>query len=118
MKVSNLRKAESYTLRCDRAGILGNPCSIPNVSCPECGKIHFGSGMKQLDKTRSIPCYRAYLWKEIQKKSKVYEALISIKETDILACWCIALSEEEIFAKEEVCHTQVLWKAWVYLKGE
>lgn len=127
MRIINLRDFPNIkdAIYCGRAipgrpgSILGNPCSKPNTKCPVCTKVHFGTNMVPLTPDRSIPCYRRYLWYEIneRKNEALIAAIKAIKEDDILACWCTNKEDEDtIFITSERCHTQVIWKAWRYLK--
>lgn len=66
---------------------LGNLCSIPNKKCPICSQIHFGPGMKLLTPCRSIPCYKRWLWNEIQA-GRLIDLIQSIPFDAELGCWC------------------------------
>ncbi len=85
------------------ASPLGNPCSIPGVACPICQQTHFGQRMVQLTESRSIECYRKWLWGRIRSDDRVViNAILALKADDKLGCWC----------KPKSCHGDVLIKAW------
>jgi len=120
MKIIDMHNRNSkYTVRCDRATILGNPCSRPGAPCPICNKVHFGPGMKQLTPCRSIQCYRTWLWIEFEKENKeLIAAIKAIKHDDTLACWCCEKEGTAIFLDQVVCHCQILFRAWRFLNEE
>jgi hypothetical protein len=117
VKIIDMHNRNSkYTVRCDRTTILGNPCSRPGVTCPICNEVHFDKGMKQLTHCRSIQCYRTWLWIEFEKgNKKLIAAIKAIKRDDTLACWCCERIGTGVFDRPEMCHCQVIWKAWSYL---
>lgn len=77
------------------ASPLGNPCSIPGRSCPVCGKVHFGPGMRQLTADRSLVCYSKWLLQQLlDGNGRVRAAVEEItgklrRGEDVrLGCWC------------------------------
>jgi len=92
-----------------RPSPLGNPCSIPNVPCPICGVLHFATAMEQKTACRSVPCYRKWLWGEIQARNpRILDALAELHEEDEVGCWC----------SPKACHADVVVKAWKYCKEQ
>lgn len=71
---------------------------------------------------QALPMYRQWLGaKMAAKDSAVMDALYGIDDDSILACWCINLEEDLVFTATEVCHCQLIAKAWRWLnpvKGE
>jgi hypothetical protein len=94
---------------CGRPGILGNPCSEPNVPCPVCDQVHFGPKMVQLTECRSIPCYRKWLWERLRERDgKVLTAMAKLRADSLVGCWC----------SPKPRHLDVMAKAWEWAKLE
>lgn len=61
--------------------------------------------------------YREWLWDKIRAADPQVMALLNfITAESVLACYCCDLAEESIFIEPEQCHTQVIWKAWRWLR--
>jgi hypothetical protein len=97
---------------------LSNPCSIPEVACPECGAVHFGKGMVQLTACRSIGCYRKWLHRKlVTRDATVTKAMQSLTSESVLVCWCCYDEQPERCLKgEEHCHCHIIVKAWGWLQ--
>ena len=62
--------------------------------------------------------YRRWLFEMIKQENKQIMALMRyMTDESVLVCHCVSLEGEDIFTKSEVCHTQIVWKAWRYLKS-
>lgn len=63
--------------------------------------------------------FRKHLWFFIrQRDERLMRKMRQITEDSILGCWCVDLEGDAIFTEPERCHTQIIWKAWKWLKAQ
>ncbi len=68
------------------------------------------------DRKNCLALYREWLWARIKEQdSNVVQALRAIHEHSNLACWCCEKEGYAIQDDPEVCHAQIIWKAWLHL---
>lgn len=80
---------------------LGNPFKVKDYGGEKCLKL-----------------YREWLFAQIKNCDKHTMSLMRLIDTETtLGCWCCDKKDEAIFADPEVCHAQIIWKAWRYMKG-
>jgi len=61
--------------------------------------------------------YRRWLFQKIQEGDyNVMASFREIKEDSTLACWCCERSGAAVFEEPLVCHTQLIWRAWRWLR--
>lgn len=95
----------------DRFGVsaLRNPIRRGS-KCGVCGEIHETGGS-------TLPCFRKHLWEMLTiQDDGVLAALRAIQADSVLGCWC--LDSDNPLDVVEVCHTQVIWKAWHWMKTQ
>lgn len=69
--------------------------------------------------SRCLELYRRHLWAMMRRRDdQVMAALRSLTDDSILGCWCVDLEGEAVVEEPEVCHCQVIVKAWLHLKLE
>lgn len=77
-------------------------------------------GQRPADVAAILTQYRAWLFDRIQAADRqiLYLLREAITEETTLACWCCDKEGEAIFDGPEVCHAQVIAKAWRYLRSQ
>lgn len=63
---------------------------------------------KHGERGECIDLYHKWLINKVQKEKDtlIINAIMSLKDTDILACWCLP----------KACHCDIIIRAWKYLK--
>lgn len=62
--------------------------------------------------------YRRWLFEQIEAGNPQIMFLLTQAITDetVLACWCCDKEGEAIFTEPEICHAQIIAKAWRHLR--
>ena len=112
MRIVNLKhKPEPPWLYCGR--YMGG--KQPREASP------LGNPFKVRDHGRdALPLFRRWLHEQIKAGNPRIMFLLreAITPETTLACWCVTLEGEAIFTHPEVCHCQIVWRAWRYLQGQ
>ena len=98
-----------------KASPLGNPCSARGENCPICHTIHFPLYSTPTP-CRSLPCYKKWLWAQIQYDGPVLATLKQLTENSMLGCWCCY--DETPLLNEPYCHGHIICRAWDWLTKE
>lgn len=72
--------------------------------------------LKYYERCEAMDRYRAYIWERMKEMDfRVLSMLVEITPETKLACWCCEKEGEATFHDPEICHAQIIWKAWKYL---
>lgn len=114
MRIGNMKKAKnlppSYIYAGRRMVYNGEEIPASPLGNPFTLKQYYGE--------TALRFFRKWLWAQIKAKNPSIMALFNeIKEDSTIVCWCCEKEGSQIFTDPEICHVQVIWKAWRFLKA-